>query len=192
MSARNLADALVLGLHRRFLALAPREFRARFGVELLDCAERALDDAHGERGALASFLGGLRSAADVATNALALRCETQNMKTTLLVLPLALLVSFFTAYIDANQSEVQPAVGLLMLGGALFAYFDSRRAWLWWLVLGSSIPCARVWMDLHGQGGDQGPFMATFLAFLPAGFGTLLGSALRVLRGRKPSGGAPA
>ncbi|NOT32142.1 MAG: hypothetical protein HOP15_16970, partial [Planctomycetes bacterium] len=148
--------------------------------------------ARRERGARASFFGGLRSAADVATNALALRCESPTMKTTLLVLPLALLIAFGTAYIDAGQDEVQPAVLLLFIAGALFAYFDSRRAWLWWLVLGSSIPCARVWMDLHGQGGYQGPFFATFLAFLPAGFGTLLGFGLRVMRGRKPSAGAPA
>jgi hypothetical protein len=192
VSVRRFADALVLGLHRRMLALAPREFRARFGAELLDCAERALDDARRERGALASFFGGLRSAADVAGNAVALRCENPGMKTFLRVLPLALLASFFTAYVDANQSEVQPAVGLLTLGGALFAYFDSRRAWLWWLVLGSSIPLARVWMDLHGEHVYQGPFLATFIAFLPAGFGTLVGFGLRAARGSKPSAGTPA
>lgn len=192
MSARRLADALVLALHRRVLALAPREFRARFGAELLDSAERALDDARRERGALRSFLGGLRSAADVATNALALRCAAADVKATLLVLPLALLVSFGTAYIDAHQSEVQPAVGLLVLGGALFAYFDSRRAWLWWLVLVSSIPLARVWMNLHGAHVYQGPFFATFLAFLPAGFGTLVGFGVRLARGHRPSAGTPA
>lgn len=184
------AERVVLALQRRLLGLAPRAFREHFGEELLACARDSLREARRRRGTAAALARGVRQAADIGLNALRLRGEGDPVRTSLMLLPFVLLLALGTAWIDAGQDEVQPAVLLLFVGAATFAFLDSARAWLWWLVLGLSIPGARLWMDLHGSSAYQGPFLATFLAFLPAGLGALTGLALRRASPRPPGPGA--
>lgn len=187
----SLGERAFLTLQRRLLVLAPRAFRERFGEELLDCARESLSEAR-RRGALAAFACGVRQTLDIGLNALRLRRESVPARTTRVLLPLAALFSLGTGWVDAHQDEVQPAALLLFLGTATFAFLDSRRAWLGWLVLGLSIPGARWVLDLRGASAGQGPFLATFLAFLPAGVGALTGLALRKAVPRSPEPGAPA
>lgn len=187
----SLVERVLLTLQRRLLGLAPRAFRERFGEELLDCARESLRDARRRRGSLAGFAHGLRQSLDIGLTALRLPREPVPARTTRVLLPLAALFSLGTGWIDAHQDEVQPAALLLFLGAATFAFLDSGRAWLGWLVLGLSIPGARWVLDLRGASAGQGPFLATFLAFLPAGFGALTGLALRKAVPRSPGPGAP-
>lgn len=181
---------VVLALQTALLWLAPRPFRARFGAELLDVSERILADEQDARGAAAAWLVGLRQTLDVALNVLRLRLESPTMRTTLLLFPLALLAAVGTGWIDRHAEEVQPAALLLVVASALFSFLDPRRAWLWWLVLGLSIPGTHLWVRTTGTPlpYEVGPLASTFLALLPAGLGALLGLGSRkVLRAR----GAP-
>ena len=186
----SFGERAFLALQRRLLGLAPRAFRERFGEELLDCARESLREARRRRGALAGFACGVRQTLDIGLNALRLRRESVPARTTRVLLPLTALFSLGTGWIDAHQDEVQPAALLLFLGTATFAFLDARRAWLGWLVLGLSIPGARWVLDLRGSSVGQGPFLATFLAFLPAGVGALTGLALRKAVPRSPGPGA--
>ncbi len=114
------------------------------------------------------------------------------MRTTLLLLPLALLVAAGTRWIDRHAEEVQLAVLLLFVASAAFSFLDPRRAWLWWLVLGLSIPGTHLWVRVTGTPlpYEVGNFGSTFLALLPAGFGALLGlGARRMTRARGTSPG---
>jgi hypothetical protein len=189
---KGLAERAVLTAQRIALRIAPPGFRARFGEELLACARESMREAQTRHGSPASLARGMRQTIDIGLNALRLRCQQPSMKKSLLLLPLVLLLAVGTAWMDSYQDEVQPAVLLLFVGAATFAFLDPARAWLWWLVLGCSIPGARLWMNLHGTGTDQGPFLATFLALLPAGFGALTGFGLRKYWPRRPRPGAVA
>jgi hypothetical protein len=168
---------LVLLLYKALLCLAPRGFRDRFGAELLDSAARALAVEERNRGRVPAWVLGLRYVADLALSVVHLRLESPEMRFTLVLLPLALLVSFATGWVDRHSEEVQPAVLLLVVFGAVFSFLDPRRAWLWWLVLGSSIPATLLWSRARGLPlpFEVDNFGWTFLAFLPAGAGTLLG-----------------
>mgnify|MGYP001320516068 CR=1 FL=1 len=104
------------------------------------------------------------------------------MRTTLLLLPVALLAAAGTGWIDTHNEEVQPAVLLLFACSAVLCFLDVRRAWLWWLVLGLSIPATHLIQRALGRAlpYEVSVFGWTFLALLPAGAGALLGSALGV------------
>lgn len=103
------------------------------------------------------------------------------MRTTLLLLPLALLVALCTGWVDRHVEEVQPTVLLLFVASAVFAFLDPRRAWLWWLVLGLSIPGTHAWVRATGTPlpYDVASFGSTFLALVPAAFGAMLGLGAR-------------
>ncbi len=177
----------VLALQSALLRLAPRAFRERFGAELLDVAERRLADVRRAGGASSALRVGLRHTLDLALSVLHLQLESPTMRNTLLLLPLALLASAGIGWIDTHAEEVQPAALLLLVCSAVLCFLDRRHAWLWWLVLGLSIPAAHL---VHRALGttltyEVGHFAETFLALLPAGAGALLGSGVRYWTSRR-------
>lgn len=183
---------LLLALQAALLRLAPRAFRERFGAELLDVSERVLANERRKRGPAGAWLAGSRQILDLAHNVLKLQLESLTMRTTLLLLPLALLAAAGTGWVDTHAEEVQPAALLLVLATAALSFFEPRRAWLWWLVLGLSIPGAHLWARSAGTPlpYEVNSFGGTFLALLPAGLGALLGLGSRkVLRARRVSPG---
>jgi len=184
--------SLALALQAALLRLAPRAFRERFGPELLDVAERVLADERRERGPAAALLAGARQVVDLACNVLRLQLGSPTMRTTLLLLPLALLAAAGTGWLDTHAEEVQPAVLLLVVTTAVLCFVDPRRAWLWWLLLGLSIPGAHLWMRAVDAAlpYTMDGFAGTFLALLPAGVGALLGlGSRRMVRASPPSPG---
>lgn len=183
---------LLLVLQAALLRLAPRAFRERFGAELLDVSEDVLADERRAHGRVRAWLAGLGQLGDVSFNVLHLQLESPTMRTTLLLLPLALLAAAGTGWVDTHAEEVQPAALLLVLSTAALSFFDSRRAWLWCLVLGLSIPATHLWARSIGMAlpYEVGSFGGTFLALVPAGIGALLGlGASRMLRARRISPG---
>src|SRR5262245_28716451 len=109
------------------------------------------------------------------------------MRTPALLL-LALCASAGIGWVDVHASEVQPAALLLLLCTAALCFLDLRRAPLWWLVLGLSIPGAHLVQRALGSPlpYEVHHFAETFLALLPAGAGALLGSGARLWL-RRPS-----
>ena len=113
----------------------------------------------------------------------------------LLLLPVALLASAAIGWMDAHSKPVQPAVGMLLVATGVLSFLDPRRAWLWWLVLGLSIPTAYLVQRLNGASMEiyQGsPFVGTFIALIPAGIGACIGAgARRLLRSDAPPTAGP-
>jgi hypothetical protein len=180
---------LALALQAWLLRLAPRAFRARFGAELLDAAERSLADARRSGGRLGALRVALTHAADLAKTILFLQLESPSMRTTLLLFPLAVLASAGIGWVDTHAEEVQWSVGFLLLGSGLLSVLDPRRAWLWALLLGLSVPAGHLVQRACG-GAPPYPlssFAATFLALVPASLGALLGFGVRRLFRTKPA-----
>lgn len=172
---------LALAFQAGLLRLAPRAFRARFGAELLDVTARALAEAEHAGGARAARRVALRHSTDLVRSLVRLHLESPTMRTVLWLLPLALLASAGIGWVDTHAEEVQPAALLLLVGTATLCFLDRRHAWLWWLVLGLSIPGAHLVMRALDSAlpYEVGHFAETFLALLPAGAGALLGLGVR-------------
>jgi len=175
--------SLALALQAALLRLAPRAFRERFGAELLDVAERVLADERRERGPLAAALTGARQVLDLAMNVLRLQRESPTLRTTLLLLFLALLAAAGTGWVDTHAEEVQPAVLLLLVSTAVLSFLDPRRALLWWLVLGLSVPAAHLWVRVTGRTlpYEMHAYAGSFLALVPAALGAAIGLGSRRL-----------
>lgn len=80
-----------------------------------------------------------------------------------------------------HSEPVQPTVASLLLFSGTLTWLDPRRAVLWSLVLGLSIPVAHALARVRGTAlpYDVDGYASTFLALLPAGLGSAAGFALR-------------
>ena len=147
---------------RLLLRLYPEAFRARFGEEIAADFEagagRWLDllvSIHRERRA-----AGLPALWPV-----------------LVALSLAAPIG----YLDLRASEVQGIVLLILLGAGGFGLLWPRRAWLWALLFGLSVP---VW-HLFGRSAYavQPNAFATLMALIPAVLAASVGAGLRLASG---------
>lgn len=90
---------------------------------------------------------------------------------------------------DLRNDEVQPAVLLLLVGGAVLGAARPRRWWAWGLALAAWVPAEPLWARLRGLPylwpANPGPL----LAFIPGLAGAALGLALS--RGMKRGDSAP-
>lgn len=92
----------------------------------------------------------------------------------------AVAAGSFTGYVDLHNSEVQPAVALLLGSALLLSVAQPRLAWLVALLLGLSIPVAHLWATTTGFLPPYPTTLpATFLALIPAFLGALLGIGIR-------------
>jgi len=176
-----------LRLFELLLRLYPKPFRERFEAELRDTFEHAAAESDAPRALyLDLFAGGVRERLG--------EFSVQRVGPIILALPLATL----TGYLDMRAREVQGIVLILLILTGVFALAWPRRAWLWALLFGVSVPAWHFGVALAGlmqraSGWDLLPdatlthvyivkpnLAATFLALIPAVIGSLFGAGIRM------------
>lgn len=96
---------------------------------------------------------------------------------------LALLFGIAASWVDLHQSEVQPAVACLLVGGLLLGLARPHGALLRAAIIGLAIPIAhllarwRGWSVAYPTDATT-PWFA-LLALIPASIGALIGAAIR-------------
>lgn len=95
---------------------------------------------------------------------------------------LCVIAAPLIGWIDFHATEVQPAVFLLLVSGAVIAWLRPRAAWLVALILGLSIVETYFVADVLGKSPASAstPRIAALLALIPASIGAAAGALLGV------------
>jgi hypothetical protein len=95
-----------------------------------------------------------------------------------LIVLLCAIVAPVIGWIDFHQTEVQPAVLLVLVSGAALAWLRPRAAWLVALMLGLSIIETHFVAQALGKtyAGPPSPTLSTLLALIPATIGAAVGA----------------
>ena len=104
---------------------------------------------------------------------------------TTLVLVLAIIGSVFVGYIDSHATEVQATLMVMLPITFALGFIQPKRAWLWALIVGFSIPAGFLWHMLMGSAYVEPPTNGffTLIALVPAFIGAFSGAIFRnVLR----------
>jgi hypothetical protein len=98
------------------------------------------------------------------------------------IMLLCVVAAAFIGWVDFHQSEVQPAVFLLLVCGAGIAWLRPRGAWLVALMLGLSIIVTHfvaVALGITQRVPPASP-ITTLVALIPAAIGAAVGAALGI------------
>lgn len=100
---------------------------------------------------------------------------------TLIVLVLALIGALFVGYIDSHASEVQATLMVMLPITLVLGFIEPKRAALWALIVGLSIPVTYLWLLVTGQHYTAPPSngFTTLIALVPSFIGTFSGVVLR-------------
>jgi hypothetical protein len=100
---------------------------------------------------------------------------------TTLVLILAIIGSIFVGYIDSHATEVQATLMVMLPITFALGFIQPKRAVLWALIVGLSIPGAFLWHLAMGRTYAAPPpnGFTTLIALVPAFIGTYCGVVLR-------------
>ncbi len=100
---------------------------------------------------------------------------------TTIVLLLALLGGLFVGYIDSHASEVQATLMVMLPITFVLGFIEPKRAALWALIVGLSVPVSYLWLLATGQHYTAPPpnGFTTLIALVPAFVGTFSGAILR-------------
>jgi hypothetical protein len=100
---------------------------------------------------------------------------------TLLMIGLALLGSLVVGTIDSHASEVQATLMVMLPITFALGFIQPKRAWLWALIIGLSVPFGYLWLLATGQHYNAPPSngFTTLIALVPAFIGTYCGVILR-------------
>lgn len=101
-------------------------------------------------------------------------------------LTLALSVGLLIAALDTHASEVQVAVLLLLVTGAMLGALAPPVAPYAGLLLGAGVALTFIWMQARGLPTQSNGFAGTLLALIPAILGALAGAMLRRRRAANP------
>ena len=95
----------------------------------------------------------------------------------------ALPIGILIGIIDAHAEEVQPAVVLFLIAGAVLATLAPRTAIALGAMLGLGVPLVSAWMRLHHLplAYETNSYWSGFLALVPAVLGALAGTWIRRL-----------
>ena len=100
---------------------------------------------------------------------------------TTLVLVLAIIGSVFVGYIDSHATEVQATLMVMLPITFALGFIQPKRAWLWALIVGFSIPVGFLWHMLMGATYVEPPTNGffTLIALVPAFIGAFAGAIFR-------------
>lgn len=97
-------------------------------------------------------------------------------------LTLAIILGTFTGWADFNNDEPQSAVIFLLVFGFIVGALHPKRAWLWGLILGLSIPAVYLIAIGIGYQPAEPPepgWYASLIGLIPAFLGTYAGVSAR-------------
>lgn len=100
---------------------------------------------------------------------------------TLIVVGLALIGAVVVGTIDSHASEVQATLMIMLPITFALGFIEPKRAWLWALIIGLSVPLSYLWLLVTGQHYSTPPSngFTTLIALAPAFIGTYCGVILR-------------
>lgn len=103
-----------------------------------------------------------------------------------LIVLLCVIVAPFIGWLDFHQTEVQPAVLLLLVCSGVIAWLQPRYAWVVALMLGLSIVETEFIAQILGKtpASPSIPRVAALLALIPASIGAAAGALLGVASSR--------
>jgi hypothetical protein len=95
---------------------------------------------------------------------------------------LCAIIGPFIGIVDFHQTEVQPAVLLLLVCSAAIAWLQPRYAWVVALMLGLSIITTQLVAEALGKtpAAPTVPRYGALVALIPASIGALIGAVLSV------------
>ncbi len=104
---------------------------------------------------------------------------------TALMMGLALIGALFIGYIDSRASEVLATLMIMLPIAFALGFIEPRRAWLWALIIGLSVPVTYLFVLSTGQRyADPPSGYMTLIALLPAFVASYAGVVLRKLFGQ--------
>jgi hypothetical protein len=127
-------------IYRLLLLAYPREFRRRFGGEMVQAFGDSCREARRRGGATGLVMVWVRTVPDIAFTAFAERSRRMRERWLFMLVPLAL--GFGIAYVDSSPGWDDAGVSAVAVLGVsgLFAVLYPARPWLWALAVGTWIP----------------------------------------------------
>jgi len=173
-------------LFRLVLRLYPVQHRDDYGDAMAqhfrDMCREAYD-RQGRRGLVKTWIKGV---IDTLRNApveqwTAIQAGGIMRTKTMVVIVLALIGSGFTGYIDSHASEVQATLMVMLPITFSLGFIQPKRAWLWALIVGLSVPVSYLLVLVSGAHYNNPPpnGFTTLIALVPAFVGTYCGVAFR-------------
>lgn len=124
------------------LVAYPREFRRRYGGEMVRAFGDSCREAKRRGGAAGLTMVWVRAVPDLASTAIAERSRTMRDRWLFMLVPLALALGFTIAYVDSSPGWDDTGVSAAAVLGSsgLFGLLYPARPWLWALAVGTWIP----------------------------------------------------
>lgn len=159
----------------------PREFRARFGTEMVQIFRDRCHDAAVERGGLGLMAVCLHAGFDLARSIVRERIASIQPASAL-ALALGILFGVIAAYLDFHTDDVQVAAFSLLVGTFFIALWRPAGAWRWAMASGLCIFAAYEicpWFGVRPKYPAEPGNYATLIALIPALIGAYSGVLLR-------------
>lgn len=165
------------------LSVYPRDFRRRFGSEMAEVFNESLVEKRSPAGRVTFWMS---TVVDTFASGLREHLAQFRFRRAAPVLAAA-CVALAIGDGDVHASEVQGTVLLLLICTGGFSLVQPKRAWLWFLLFGLSVPAwhyGRAAAGLPPTYPVHPGLYATFLAMIPAAIGAAVGGGCRMMTAR--------
>ncbi|MBI1278879.1 MAG: hypothetical protein GC179_12185 [Anaerolineaceae bacterium] len=171
---------------RLMLRLYPARHRSEYGEAMIQHFRDVRRDAVEGNGKSGLLKLGIHMLGDTLKNAplehwIEIRTGGMMRNKSPIVLVLALLGAVLVGYIDSRASEVQATLMVMLPITFVLGFFEPKRAALWAIIVGLSVPVSYVWLLATGQQYSAPPpnGFTTLIAIVPALIGTFSGAIFR-------------
>ena len=178
-------------LFRLLLRLYPAGHRAEYSEAMAQHFRDVCRDAYRQNGRRGLIRMWIKVAGDTLKNApleqwMAIRTGGFMRNKTFFMIGLALLGALLVGTIDSHASEVQATLMVMLPITFILGFLDPKRAVLWGLIVGLSVPVGYLWLLATGQHYTDPPpnGFTTLIALVPALIGTFSGVVLRKIIGQ--------
>jgi hypothetical protein len=170
---------LICGAYRAVLYAYPREFRARYGLEMKQMFRNQLREEFSKESSVGflQFCG--RIAWDIASSICRERYDPQTA-TGMFCVAAAMGIGIYASYIDRhNAHEVYPTLLVAAVGSFGLGLIRPLGAWRWALIIGLAVPFAGPLLTLSARLAIPGNWAILAVVSAPGLVGAYAGSFLR-------------
>lgn len=175
-------------IYRLMLRLYPAQHRAEYGEAMLQHFRDLSREADAQRSKCGFLYMWIHLMRDTATNApveqwIEIRAGGPMRSKTTIMTMLAVLGALFVGYIDSHTSEVQATLMVMLPITFILGFIEPKRAALWVLIIGLSVPLSYLFVLATGQHYTDPPpnGFTTLIALVPAFVGTFSGVIFRMI-----------